>query len=80
MTQQKLLGWSLKLRVRDIIDFAGARYGGGREEGAPVPLSDEAGVWACQAFVSRLCMGAGTWAIKWGDISAVVCVPWKMHS
>jgi hypothetical protein len=60
------------------IDFAGARCGGGREEGSPVPLSDEAGVRACKAFVlRRLCMGAGALVIRWGDISAVACVHGK---
>ena len=40
-------------------------------------MSDEVGVRACEAFVLRLCMGAGAWVIKWGDISAVACVHGK---
>ena len=40
-------------------------------------LSDEVGVRACEAFELRLCMGAGAWVIKWGDISAVSCVHGK---
>jgi hypothetical protein len=48
-------------------DFAGARCGGGREEGSPVPLSDEVGVRACKAL-SRLCIGVGAWVI--------MCVGW----
>jgi hypothetical protein len=47
------------------------------QEGSPVPLSDEAGVWACEEFVSRMCMGAGAWVIMWGAISAVTCVRGK---
>jgi hypothetical protein len=37
-------------------------------------------VRACEAFVLRLCMGAGAWVIKWGDISAVACVHGKRSS
>ena len=40
-------------------------------------MSDEAGVRACKAFVSRLCMGAGAWEMMWVDISSVVYVHGK---
>ena len=63
-------------RYENCVDFGGEERGG-REKGSPVPLSDEAGVRVCKAFVSRLCMGAGAWVIMWVDISAVVCVHGK---